>query len=132
MIPKFRAWDKSDNEMILVEDMSWGYYEDDELYFLGIGDSITFWKDTDELEIMQSTGLKDKNSIEIFEGDIIKLSLIEDGDVFISRVDYSLGCLGFYIEGEFLEFHRFITETDVDYVLEIIGNVYENPELLEE
>lgn len=84
--------------------------------------------DFDEIELMQYTGLKDKNEKEIYEGDILKLrdnhgiQLVKYHDewsAFIveSQKDTSVGILGLYFDKE-------------DF--EIIGNAYENPELLGE
>ena len=56
MIPKFRAWLKNDKEMIDVDEIHWFNGELDI-----IGDYITFVRKADEIELMQSTGLKDKN-----------------------------------------------------------------------
>ena len=87
----------------------------------------------DDIELMQSTGLKDKNGKEIFEGDIITNG--------ISIVDVkSHPTLGFYtvVNGveSFFGSNTSIKdfENDVEEfssVIEIIGNIYENPELLE-
>ncbi|MFR7230286.1 YopX family protein [Streptococcus pneumoniae] len=92
--------------------------------------------DFDEIELMQSTGLKDKNGKEIFEGDIVRTTR------FLGRAD-EIG--GFYeYDKEFIGIVKqlegsWVIDTGSDAVClwteieenEIIGNVYENPELLE-
>jgi uncharacterized phage protein (TIGR01671 family) len=123
MIPKFRAWLKNDKEMIDVDEIHWF---DGELDI--IGDYITFVRKADEIELMQSTGLKDKNGKEIFEGDI---------------VDYKGREAVVKWHGSYASFiYRFVdglkervSEWDplflACYNFEVIGNIYENPELLE-
>nr|DAR42265.1 MAG TPA: YopX protein [Caudoviricetes sp.] len=83
---------------------------------------------------MQSTGLRDKNGKEIFEGDIIT----NGPDVMCMKRHNTLG---FYVEKkgkvEFIADCAILEEFEEDAKeiadsLEIIGNIYENPELLEE
>lgn len=77
----------------------------------------------EEVPTVQRTGLKDKNGKLIYEGDIVK-DLIMSGIFYIVKWFNS----GFYLEstisGSFLKFD--------DTQQEVIGNIYENPELLEE
>lgn len=129
MIPKYRAWDKTDKEMYLVDEINFNRGE-----FESIGDGITFLREADKVELMQSTGLKDKNDKEIFEGDILT-----DGHTTGDIRNHPT--LGFYIVDEsskegylsdtvgiedFEEAKEFMRNS-----IEVIGNVYENPELLE-
>ena len=122
MIPRFRAWlkkeQKMDNE---IDHISW---LEDELYC--IGDGITYMVLAEDLVLMQSTGLKDKNGKEIFEGDILK------NNNYITSV--------FYEKGAYCVKFRRTTNTTVTmnvisfiekYKTKIVGNIYENPELLE-
>lgn len=85
--------------------------------------------DAEDCVLMQYTGLKDKNGKEIYEGDIVKL--IADscrGDKFkpfiAGYVSFRSG--SFYITDNAVS--RFRWE---DYIVEVIGNIYENPELLD-
>lgn len=87
----------------------------------------------DEYELMLFTGLLDKNDREIYEGDILK-----DTDNEIYYVDFIRGC--FYLKTNYKSFpHLGWTEwlpmCEIDRLVnptefEIIGNIYENPELL--
>ena len=128
MIPRYRAWIKSLKWMCDVTNISF------DSKFVDIcqqGDterctemSVEF----DEIKLMQSTGLKDKNGKEIFEGDI---------------VDYKGRKALVSWHGSYASFiYRFVDELQkrnaewnplyLAYMrCEIIGNIYENPELLE-
>ena len=121
MIPKFRAWDKADKEMYLVDEINFNRGE-----FESIGDGITFLRGADKVELMQSTGLHDKNGKEIFEGDIVKMSKDVSVDTTYYEVVRRRG--GAYsLESKQHGCDLWIRHTDC----EIVGNVYENPELLE-
>ena len=121
MIPKFRAWLKNDKEMIDVDEIHWFNGELDI-----IGDYITFVRKADEIELMQSTGLKDKNGEEIFEGDILK------SNKYITSVFYERGayCVEFRRNANVMVTMNVISFIE-KYKTKVIGNIYENPELLE-
>lgn len=120
MIPRFRAWLKNDKEMIDVDEI---HFDDGQLDF--IGDAITFMQNADEIELMQSTGLKDKNGQEIFEGDIVQFS---DS---LYTVFYDIK------EGSYrLKPHDdrwvidYMSNFSSDESFEIVSNIYENKEYL--
>ena len=123
MIPKYRAWDKLDKEIYEVGEIHWFRGE-----FDFIGDGITFKRDADEVELMQSTGLFDKNGKEVFVGDIIKCTRGCLHEVYIEKEyggTYFGGMPAIYLK-DLREGYAW-TEHE-----EIIGNIYENPEFLEE
>lgn len=122
MIPNFRAWDKTYKKMYEVDEIHWNCGE-----FDFIGDAITFKRGADEVELMQSTGLHDKNGKEVFVGDIIKCTRGCPHEVYIEK-EYG----GKYIGGMPAVYLKGIREGYAwtgDEV--IIGNIYEKPELLE-
>ena len=126
MIPKFRAWDKLDKEIYGVEEIHWFRGE-----FDFIGDGITFKRDADEVELMQSTGILDKNSQEIFEGDVVRQVRTQptiENETITGVVTMLEGAWLIVNDNEQLASDLW-SETDEN---EIIGNVYENPELLED
>jgi hypothetical protein len=109
---KFRAWFTEQNKMFSWEDL-----------INKIGVSRTVFVETDNWKPMQYTGLKDKNGREVYEGDIID-GLFHDyegpfeiiyfnGCSSVKAVDDYFPCLGEGYRG-----------------VEVIGNIYENPELL--
>ena len=132
MIPKFRAWLKKEQKMDnYIDHISW---LEDELYC--IGDGITYMVSAEDLVLMQSTGLKDKNGKEIFEGDIVKRYrspfFKAEWEYQIETVVKREACLvlGKKFGKNFatISFGLPFTKNDL---LEVIGNIYENPELLE-
>ncbi|CNE39019.1 TPA: YopX family protein [Streptococcus agalactiae] len=124
MIPKFRAWPKKFKRMYKVTLID---YENgdvglkDEYGGVAIGD-------IKQLILMQSTGMFDKNDVEIWEGDIVKHI---DGEFsFIGKVEITP--FGTYVVGvDNYNFEDFSDETTMSSDVLIIGNIYENPELLE-
>lgn len=101
-----------------------------------------------DLIVMQFTGLFDKNGKEIYEGDIVLLTSLEitpvtdDGNgpleevKTLSRVEFENGCFGVYVLEDSSEFGAgFSAFADISKDiglddLEVVGNIYENPELL--
>ena len=127
MIPKFRAWLKEESEIIEVDTMNWFDGE-----FESIGDGVTFLREANKIELMQSTGLKDKNGKEIFEGDI--LAVETDEEVVNLNVFWDEEHALFMFESKKYNEKDLLAELveDKAYPFEIIGNIYENPELLED
>ena len=125
MIPKFRAWLKKEQKMDnYIDHISW---LEDELYC--IGDGITYMVSAEDLVLMQSTGLVDKNGKEIFEGDVLDYK----GRKALVRWH---GSYASFIYRFVDELQKRKTEWKPLYLAymkcEIIGNIYENPELVED
>nr|DAT60264.1 MAG TPA: YopX protein [Caudoviricetes sp.] len=141
MIPKFRAWLKKEQKMDnYIDHISW---LEDELYC--IGDGITYMVSAEDLVLMQSTGLVDKNGKEIFEGDVLEIQgikmIVKFGSYKYLETSKNNGHilgilhdgLGFYVEC--------INVADPDNISpfepetlknsQIIGNIYKNREFLE-
>lgn len=114
---KFRAWDKDGSEMFRVVNI--GFRPDRVLLVSGRG-GTTDTNDKDGCILMQYTGLKDKNGKEIFEGDVLLASSNDKG----LPVEFMDGC--FVMMGGEAGF-EWIPRSDY---CEVIGNIYENPELL--
>ena len=134
MTPKFRAWDKARNEMnykVMVGNCD----TDDENWTCPIIwiEEQKDWLHFDDYDsIMQSTGLKDKSGKEIFEGDI--LACKTDDEVINLNVFWDEEHALFMFESKKYNEQEPLAELveNNTYPFEIIGNIYENPELLED
>ncbi|MDT2599468.1 YopX family protein [Enterococcus hulanensis] len=129
MLPKFRVWCKNRNE-----------WERDTCYIQQDGTLYQRSKGSERLipileknhVVMQSTGLKDRNGVELFEGDVVRVSnhpfqkkedsagIEIDGNYLIGWSDHSLT----WLAGDLL-LHQ------LKPYIEVIGNIYEDKELLE-
>lgn len=122
MLPKFRAWLKKEQKMDnYIDHISW---LEDELYC--IGDGITYMVSAEDLELMQSTAMVDRDGRIIFEGDIVKMSK----DVYSEPTYYEVvrHYGGAYrLESKQHGCELWLRHTDC----EIVGNVFENKELLD-
>jgi len=123
---KFRAWLKYGKEIVDVEEIDFmnevinyidNDYENNEQEIIGAY--------FENIELMQYTELKDKNNKEIYEGDIVK---------FLNGIFEVIWCnekASFMLKNkEYKEFLNFIYENN--NVMEIVGNIYKNPELIKE
>lgn len=123
-VPKFRAWDKLGKIILPVGDLDTSY----KLVYLEEDNGYRCERDFDEIELMQSTGIKDKKGEEIFEGDIVKFTITNGFDYVVDEygvVTYKQGA--FFIVKDFAEYLISYVYTDD---IEVAGNIYENPELL--
>lgn len=160
---KFRAWDKEDKKLwkvVSITESVWGDCEEAHIRVCELHENPSK-KETDvrmsvEYELIQFTGLKDKNGKEIYEGDIIKYSFRDGNDINTRFMQIYNDGVNFKMKELYRDYwlekvdgvlkikHGHLTkyrgETNllcdvlalVIYWYEVIGNIYENPELLED
>ena len=125
---KFRAWHDEHKTMVNFDNKK----ASNDIY---IASNILKLMADNSPFLMQYTGLKDKNGVEIYEGDIIKdssgrLMIVEwDSRVCTSMFIFKvINTIGHIKAGRIVNTHVWITSDDND--IEVIGNIYENKELL--
>ena len=134
---KFRAWDKEDNRLkrvTLMDFPGWSVCVQNQEEYYEIGDRNSFKnEETDRCILMQYTGLKDKNGVEIYFDDLVR-----DNDGLVYKVKYG----GYFSKdgaGWGVHYYRCIPDTFAldaspfqhELGLEVIGNIWENPELMD-
>lgn len=124
---EFRAWLKHEKKMIDVKAIDW----DDVGNIISVnypsGKAYSGY-DGDNIELMQYTGLKDKNGVKIFEGDIFKW-----GSTLYQVIYADFGFKVNYVKGhnEIYLYDFQLNYFEENDEIEVIGNIYENKELLE-
>ncbi len=128
MIPEFRAYDGGSlNRMYQPDEVMVG---GGNIWIIDEDSVAGDWIVNNDLHLMQSTGLKDKNGQEIFEGDIVRQVRTQpttENEIIIGVVTMLEGA--WLIMNDCEQLASFLwSETDEN---EIIGNIYENKELLD-
>lgn len=125
MIPKFRAWYKKGTlpmlkvNLISFDQQLTDVYIDDEVF---AETEMSF--DFDDVILMQSTGLKDRNGIEVFEGDIVHA---------YSEVARLIGVIEYFDNAYCIKTKNAIYNSlwlNAEHY-EVIGNIHEKPDLME-
>lgn len=117
---KFRAWDKVNKKIGEVRRIHFRPYKGEECHFVNFKGEE---RPTPRCVLMQYTGLKDSNNVEIYEGDILRVDEYDCG--FIDEVKWESGGFWFPKQRQWGCGHGGLKECG-----EVIGNIYENPELL--
>lgn len=120
---KFRAWDLEYEKMVEVDIIN---LEDGKLDF--IGDGITYFRKAKDIELMQSTGMTDNNGKEIFECDVVKLF---DKDLYVvewssQEASYKL----IPVDKRWSDCY-FSNYENITKIIEVVGNIWEDGELLD-
>ena len=128
MIPRYRAWDNWRERMSVVDRI----YIDTKGVRL-YDDFGEYWRDFNDVKLMQSTGLKDKNGKEIFEGDILKVA--NNDSSWFEVVKYDRDKAMFISKEVNLKYE--VPETPLYdlfslylFKVKVIGNIWENRDLL--
>jgi uncharacterized phage protein (TIGR01671 family) len=142
-LPKFRAWDKKAEVMREIKALIWEEnnmiahcpprgHEYDEWFTVVLQGC--------EYQLMQSTGLKDKNGVEIFEGDIVQYTFDNPTDSFVSEAGKKVrihpifwsewrASFGIGNKNANTDLFRYVRNGNT---VKVIGTIWANPELLEE
>lgn len=147
MIPKFRAWGKNGNypgtpsekfEMFYDVSVVTTYQDKEQHVIADFGmynESEYNGTEIIDYTLMQSTGLFDKNGVEIFEGDVVKSCVLINGHIYEYVGQVKFVAFSWVVSdkaGIYDPFYNYEDSCpDEIWEIEVIGNIYQNPELLE-
>lgn len=132
---KFRAWDRAVRQMCIVRGINWleGEALCSPIFKKG---AVTYtWREIEDFTLMQFTGILDKNKKEIYEGDILKCHADQINKCSSPKWRYSVISVpaGFVlVRNDKLANLHLSCNPQVNKTMEIIGNIYENADLLKE
>jgi len=145
MTPKFRAYDKNSGSLIYADsthwfehfDVGWHLVANDEL-----GPRIVCGQTDrrDDGVLMRATGLVDRNGTQIYEGDIVQKDVLDKRGIVLWFAPTYAGYIIFHPKNGYIpnDWHGSYNELDgrhgafgSTHKIEVVGNVYQNPELLE-
>ena len=122
---KFRAWDTENKEMLKVQELDF----EDTFYGGRLSirtDQYNDYFDMEDMILMQYTGLKDKNGIEIYDGDVLQIDIERACVKWNNKYGYFqlVPIRDYYFDSD-------VIGQALEYLqTEVIGNIYDNPELL--
>lgn len=136
---KFRAWSGKQKLMFYlsehylnryfmeIDNQSWGIFDKETCETHGAICNKHYQGDV----LMQYTGLKDKNGKEIYEGDIVKFQADTENGVFEVIFQNCCFIANWSVRNNFMDLQTSMMYLQCSKELEVIGNIYEKPELLE-
>lgn len=129
MIPNFRAWNKATKEMHEADDIVSLNFEKKQICVKTLFFGQLSYYDFDDIILMQSTDLKDKDDKEIFEGDVVydgfRKIIVNYGK---QTKEEEFGAISKYVGFNLTLACGYPEAVPVNY--DVIGNIYKNPELL--
>ncbi|MCP1147930.1 YopX family protein [Bacillus sp. 1735sda2] len=137
-VTKFRVWDEDAQEMVYGVGLTPEGIPYSIPAYAEASDQFNYFPDS---HIMQFTGLRDKNGVEIYEGDNVRLTN-ESGFASLGEVQFNDGCFEVKFQSglpifngarhQYTKYQDYVKVFAANHAIEVVGNIYQNPYLLKE